>query len=251
MEVFLLIIIIILLYLLLRKKSSNNFKEDLSNGTIKYAKALKEAAKTFQENVSDSDNENIINNNKNTIDNFDDFTKAGIMLTSKIISKIYNNISDEFKGKIPLKVWRDEKVAGFNAMLISYMLKKYVSNKSQHEKGLAVGMVYEFLVGSENFKSVFIEDFNNLVRNPTELSSEGTALANILIDILIDTDLQSLDRLMNEKNPIIKEALTLAPAYIDKGIDFGEEYNNLNAEVATALIECNLNEHIIDTYKKF
>jgi hypothetical protein len=246
MELFLIIIIIILVYLLLRKKSSNNLKDDLNNETKKYAKAFKEAAKTFQQSVSESTNSSVENENKKIIDGFEDSVKAGIVATSEIVKRIYEPLSNEFNSKIPLEVWRDEKVAGFNAMLISYMLKNFVSEKNHQEKGLAVGLVYEFLV-EEYFKSVY-DDFNNIARNPTPLSTEGTNLANLLIDIITDSNLKYRN-VMDETNSLLKEALLKGPIYADKFINFGEDYDNFNAEVATALLEDNLFEYILKKHK--
>ena len=238
MEFFLIIIIIILAYLLFKGKNSSG--EKIKQETKKYGKALKEAASTFQKTVQEEDKIS-----KEDINNLNDTVKVGVMATAEILESLYQPLKDDFDGKLPNEMWRDEMMIGFNGMLISYLLKSFVQNASKDEKGLAVMMVYGKL--SPGQLDAIMKDFNHYARNPSEESQRGNKLANKLIDIVTNTNFNNED-FLSEDDPIMKEVLLRAPAYEQKPYNFGENNNN-NAAIATAFWELNINEYILDKFQ--
>ena len=237
MELFLIIIIIILAYLLFKGKNTSG--EKIKKETKKYGKALKEAASTFQKSVQEEEKIS-----KEDIDNLSDATKVGVMATATIMEALYQPVKDDLDGKLPNEMWRDEMLIGFNGMLISYLLKTSLQNASGEEKGLAVMMVYGKLCPEQ--LDTIMKDFNHFARNPSEESQRGNKLANKLIDIITDTNIPNKD-FLNEKDPIMKEALLTAAAHEQNPLNFGED--NKNAAIATAFWEGNINAYILEKFQ--
>jgi hypothetical protein len=181
MELFLIIIIIILAYLLLKKKN-NKTVEGIEKKADVYGKALKNASSTFMNTLKEENN----NKNKNfsenenitpdDLNNLPEELKTGIDYSSNLIKNLYIGYlpSDEgFENQYSEEFLRDELIVGFNGMLISWWLKPFnLSSKKWSEIN---------------------DDFIKLSHEPTSESKRGFELANKLIDIVENINIEKWD----------------------------------------------------------
>lgn len=199
MELFLIIIIIILAYLLLKKKN-NKTVEGIEKKADVYGKALKNASSTFMNTLKEENN----NKNKNfsenenitpdDLNNLPEELKTGIDYSSNLIKNLYIGYlpSDEgFENQYSEEFLRDELIVGFNGMLISWWLKPFTTKATTTEKGIALGAVF-YNLSSKKWSEIN-DDFIKLSHEPTSESKRGFELANKLIDIVENINIEKWD----------------------------------------------------------
>lgn len=199
MEIILILIIIILVYLLL-KKNNNKTVDGLEKKADVYGKALKNASSTFLNTLKEENQikESAIADDDNiTVDDFNNLPKElknGIEYTSNLLKNMYAGFltSDEgFESQYSQEFLRDELISGFNGMLIAHYLKPFTIKASKSEKGISVASVFFNL--SPTLWSEINKDFIRLSFNPTNQSKRGIELANKLIDIVENVNIEKWD----------------------------------------------------------
>ena len=86
---------------------------------------------------------------------------------------------------------RDELIVGFNGMLISWWLKPFTTKATTTEKGIALGAVF-YNLSSKKWSEIN-DDFIKLSHEPTSESKRGFELANKLIDIVENINIEKWD----------------------------------------------------------